>query len=104
MPHPATCHQVGEGEIERRDEGTALAEVDESLSCARFADDAWLRANRPTWPAALVEKVERYAATVPQGTAPVDLEAVKKKDKKSSQKDCTLVLGRPGIGDATPCF
>lgn len=56
----------GETAVERRDAGNALAQIDESLSCAKFRDPAWVRANRPEWPEALTRKVEAYAAAVPQ--------------------------------------
>ena len=91
-------YQVGEGEIERRDAGTSLAQIDAGLTCARFRDAAWLRDARPTWPPPLREKVARYVEeAAPPGAAEVP-------KKKAMDKDCTLVLGRPGIGDATPCF
>jgi hypothetical protein len=43
-------YKTGEGSVERRDSGTALASVDPRLSCASFRKAAWLRDNRPEWP------------------------------------------------------
>ena len=44
-------------DIERRDSGNALAQIDPSLSCAKFRDKDWLVSNRPEWPPQLVENV-----------------------------------------------
>ena len=60
-------YKVGEGEIERRDAGIAFADVDATLSCAKFRSNDWLRENRPDWPEPLVARVGKYAANVPQG-------------------------------------
>ena len=43
-------YKEGEGSIERRDVGNSLAEVDSSLSCARFRDSEWVSRERPEWP------------------------------------------------------
>ena len=59
-------YKVGEGDIERRDSGNALAQIDPSLSCAKFRDKDWLVSNRPEWPPQLVENVRKYAEAVPQ--------------------------------------
>jgi len=92
-------YKTGEGSVERRDSGTALASVDPRLSCASFRKAAWLRDNRPEWPPALVENAERYAAAVPQG--PVVLPP---KGSALDKSACSVLLGRPGVGDAVPCF
>ncbi|KAL1525138.1 hypothetical protein AB1Y20_020009 [Prymnesium parvum] len=59
-------YKTSEGEVERRDRGVALAEVDESLSCRQFRSADWLRANRPEWATSLVNKVVSYSSDVPQ--------------------------------------
>lgn len=59
-------YKVGEGEIERRDSGNALAQIDSGLSCAKFRSKEWLKDNRPEWPPQLVENVGKYAANNPQ--------------------------------------
>lgn len=86
----------------RRDGGVALATVDPTLSCGRFRTADWLRQNRPEWPPKLVERAERYAAAVPQ--APIVMPPAGKQGKGPPPKDCVVLLGRPGIGDAVPCF
>ena len=59
-------YKTSEGEVERRDGGVALAQVDPSLSCVRFRTADWLGTNRPEWPPQLVEKTAAYAAAVAQ--------------------------------------
>jgi len=59
-------YKTSEGDIERRDAGNALAEVDVTLSCAKFRDDNWVAANRPEWPPQLRAALKSYAAAVPQ--------------------------------------
>ena len=60
-------YKVGEGEIERRDAGNPLAEIDASLSCAKFRSEDWLIDNRADWPPNLRKRVVEYAEAVPQG-------------------------------------
>lgn len=60
-------YKVGEGEIERRDAGNALAQIDSGLSCAKFRSKDWLSENRPEWPPQLLENIGKYAADIPQG-------------------------------------
>ena len=57
-------YKVGEGSVERRDAGLPLAQVDPTLSCARFADADWLRRERPEWPETLSARVARLGAEV----------------------------------------
>lgn len=59
-------YKTGEGEIERRDAGNALATVDLRLSCGQFRKEDWLQTNRPEWPPALVENTVKYVRDVPQ--------------------------------------
>jgi len=59
-------YKTSEGEVERRDRGVALAEVDATLSCAQFRTSAWLNDNRPEWAPTLVRKTTAYADAVPQ--------------------------------------
>ena len=91
-------YQTADGQ-KRRDGGVALATVDPTLSCGRFRTAGWLKENRPEWPPALVEKAGRYAAAVPQ--APIVMPPA---GKEAPPKDCVVLLGRRGIGDAVPCF
>jgi len=60
-------YKVGEAEVERRDAGNALAQIDPGLSCIKFRNKEWLKENRPEWPPQLVENVLKYAASNPQG-------------------------------------
>ena len=83
----------------RRDAGNALERIDASLSCAKFRDEAWLAANRPEWPPNLVENAQKYAAAVPQG--PIVMPS---KGSTVDRSQCSVLLSRPGIGDAVPCF
>ena len=59
-------YKVGEGQIERRDAGNALAEIDEGLSCGKFRNPEWVSSNRPEWPPTLVANLNKYVADVPQ--------------------------------------
>ena len=59
-------YKVGEGDIERRDAGNALAQIDGSLSCVKFRDKEWLVSNRPEWPPQLVQNVQKFVDAVPQ--------------------------------------
>lgn len=59
-------YKTSEGEVERRDEGNALAEVDPTLSCVKFRSPDWLKENRPEWPPNLRTAVSKYADAVPQ--------------------------------------
>jgi len=90
-------YQTADGQ-KRRDGGVALATVDPTLSCGRFRAADWIKKERPEWPPKLVERAERYAAAVPQ--APIVMPAT----KEAPPKDCVVLLGRKGIGDAVPCF
>lgn len=92
-------YKNGEGDVERRSPGTPLAQVDAGLSCARYRQGEWLRANKPEWPPALVANAELYAAAVPQ--API---VVPPKGKGLDRSECSVLLSRPGVGDAVPCF
>ena len=53
-------------QIERRDAGNALAEIDEGLSCGKFRNPEWVSSNRPEWPPTLVANLNKYVADVPQ--------------------------------------
>ena len=53
-------YKEGEGSVERRDAGNALAQVDPLLSCSSFEDEAWVRANRPEWPLSLRARVSEF--------------------------------------------
>jgi len=57
---------MGEGAVERRDRGNELAQIDPSLSCAKFRDPDWAKQARPEWPPVLVQRVKAYADAVPQ--------------------------------------
>lgn len=59
-------YKEGEGSVERRDAGNALATIDPRLSCASFREPAWLRAQRPEWPPVLAARVKEYADAAPQ--------------------------------------
>eukprot|EP00966_Prymnesium_polylepis_P112415 2600726-Prymnesium_polylepis.1 len=59
-------YKSGEGAVEVRDSGTALAQIEPGLSCAKFRSAEWLKDSRPEWPRALVANVQKYAADVPQ--------------------------------------
>ena len=59
-------YKEGEGSIERRDRGYALARIEPGLSCTSFRDPAWIRSERPEWPPLLVQRVKEYADSVPQ--------------------------------------
>ncbi|KOO21298.1 hypothetical protein Ctob_000153 [Chrysochromulina tobinii] len=66
---PATgwiWYKTSEGDVERRDPGLPLVEVDPTLSCAKFRSDEWLTKNRPEWPSKLRAATARYAEVVPQ--------------------------------------
>ena len=66
---PATgwiWYKTSEGDVERRDPGLPLVEVDPTLSCAKFRSDKWLTKNRPEWPSKLRAATARYAEIVPQ--------------------------------------
>jgi len=92
-------YQAGGSAVQVRDAGTGLAEIDAGLSCARFRSAAWLRDNRPEWPPALVAGAEKYAAAVPQG--PI---VVPSKKSQVDRSECSVLLSKPGLGDAVPCF
>ena len=62
-------------------------------------DGAWLRANRPEVPPALVANFEKYSAAVPQ--QPI---IVPPKGKGLDRSQCSVLLSQPGVGDAVPCF
>uniref|UniRef100_A0A7S2DBY9 Uncharacterized protein n=1 Tax=Haptolina brevifila TaxID=156173 RepID=A0A7S2DBY9_9EUKA len=59
-------YKVGEGEIERRDEGLPLADIDATLSCAKFRQASWLETKRPEWPPNLRRATLKYVEAVPQ--------------------------------------
>ena len=92
-------YKTSSGAIERRDVGTPLAEIDAGLSCARFRSAEWLAKERPEWPPALRDGAEKYAAAVPQGSI-----IMPPKSAQVDRSQCTVLLGRPGLGDAVPCF
>mgnify|MGYP006145400181 CR=1 FL=1 len=89
----------GEAGSARRNPGTQLASVDAGLSCARFRKEEWIRANRPEWPPNLVDNANKYAAGVAQG--PV---VIPPKGSQFDKSQCSVLLSRPGLGDAVPCF
>ena len=92
-------YSYGEGASARRNPGVPLATVEPGLSCAKYRQADWLRANRPEWPPALVANVEKFAAAVPQG--PI---LVPKKGSGLDRTQCSVLLSKPGLGDAVPCF
>ena len=92
-------YKTSSGAVERRDAGTALADIDAGLSCARFRSAEWLRTERPQWPPSLRAAAEQYAAAVPQG--PI---VVPSKKSQLDKTQCSVLLSRPGVGDAVPCF
>ena len=92
-------YQTGEGAAVRRNPGVELARVDGALSCANYRRADWLKANKPEWPPALVANVEKYAAAVPQG--PI---VVPPKGAGLDRSQCSVLLSKPGLGDAVPCF
>jgi len=59
-------YKTGEGEIERRDPGLPLVEVDPTLSCYKFRSTDWLQQNRPEWPPNLRAATAKYAEDVRQ--------------------------------------
>ena len=92
-------YKSGEGATERRNPGVPLATVDASLSCAKYRKADWLKANRPEWPPSLVENAVKYAADVPQGAI-----VVPPKGAGLDRSQCSVLLSKPGVGDAVPCF
>ncbi len=92
-------YKYGEGGFERRNPGSPLATVEPGLSCAKYRQADWLRANRPEWPPALVANAEKYAAAVPQ--EPI---VIPKKGSGLDRSQCSVLLSKPGLGDAVPCF
>lgn len=59
-------YKLSEGEVERRDAGVPLADIDAGLSCAKFRSSEWTRTNRPEWPPKLIANLEKFAEAVPQ--------------------------------------
>jgi len=92
-------YKNGEGATERRNPGVPLATVDASLSCAKYRKADWLKVNRPEWPPSLVENAVKYAADVPQGAI-----VVPPKGAGLDRSQCSVLLSKPGVGDAVPCF
>lgn len=92
-------YKTGEASTERRNPGVPLATVEPGLSCAKYRTGDWLRANRPEWPPSLVANAEKYAAGVSQG--PI---IVPPKGAGLDRSACSVLLSRPGVGDAVPCF
>ena len=95
-----TWYKVGgEAAVERRNAGTQLVSVDAGLSCARFRKTAWINENRPEWPPNLVENANKYASGVAQGAV-----VIPPKGSQFDKSQCSVLLSRPGVGDAVPCF
>ena len=92
-------YKTGEGAAEVRNPGVPLATVEPGLSCAKYRQPEWLRTNKPEWPPELVANVEKYAGAVPQG--PI---VVPPKGQGLDRSQCSVLLGRQGVGDAVPCF
>lgn len=92
-------YQTGENAVQRRNPGTELATVDPGLSCAKYRNPEWLRRNAPEWPPELVAYSEKYAADNPQG--PI---VVPPKGAGLDRSQCSVLLSKPGLGDAVPCF
>ena len=84
-------YKLGEGDVEVRDEGTALARIDEGLSCIAFREPDWLERNRPEWPQNLREKVRKFAAAVPQ--QPVVLPPKARRGGRQREASCKVICG-----------
>ena len=92
-------YQQGENAVQRRNPGTELANVDPALSCAKYRQPEWLKRNAPEWPPELVAYSEKYSAANPQG--PI---VVPPKGSGLDRSQCSVLLSKPGLGDAVPCF
>ena len=92
-------YQQGENSVQRRNPGVPLAKVEPGLSCAKYRTKAWLTANKPEWPPTLVEYAGTYASNVPQGAI-----VVPPKGAGLDRSQCSVLLSKPGLGDAVPCF
>ena len=92
-------YQAGETAAQVRNPGNPLAVVDPGLSCAKYRSKQWLNENKPEWPPSLVANVERYAAANPQGAI-----VVPAKGSGLDRSQCSVLLSKPGLGDAVPCF
>ena len=92
-------YKAGEASTERRNPGVPLATVEPGLTCAKYRDADWLRTNRPEWPPALIENTVKYASAIPQG--PI---VVPPKGSGLDRSQCSVLLSKPGLGDAVPCF
>ena len=92
-------YQQGDNSVQQRNPGVPLAKVEPGLSCAKYRTKAWLTANKPEWPPTLVEYAGTYASNVPQGAI-----VVPPKGAGLDRSQCSVLLSKPGLGDAVPCF